>query len=159
MGPIDDAYQALIAEVRARLLLSDFVASPDDLKVDPDGKVDTRRHGRGETCAALINAGQSVGRSLMGGGSARHLVDRRARVELAIAGGDRAWRDALVDRALTRFARLPLDLPTLGGACERLAIEEGDEDDLAPGTPGRRVSVTFTVRVRAADPLGKVAPV
>ena len=158
MGPIDTAYEALAAEVRARLVLADFVAAPADVRIDPDGKVSTRRHGVGETAAALISGGQSVGRSMMGGGSARHLVDRRARVELAISGGDVAWRDARVDNALTRLALLPIDLPTLAGACERLAIEEADEDDLGPGTHGRRITVTFTVRVRSADPLGKIAP-
>jgi hypothetical protein len=53
-------------------------------------------------------------------------------------------------------APIPALDPTLGGLAERLLLDLGQEDDEMPPA-GNKAFLTFRIRVRSADALGRTA--
>ncbi|WP_295707330.1 hypothetical protein [uncultured Brevundimonas sp.] len=151
---IEAAYQALATAAAQALLQVGFITAPTDLKVDPaapftptgEEKVLVR-------AAALVKVRTNPVRQLLGGKGPRYVVERQCRLELALAGPDRLLRAATMDAVLALLATLPEVDPTLSGAAERLILVEQADDELPPN--GVSFFITYTVRVRSSDALGR----
>lgn len=155
-GPIDAAYTALAAKIATALAAAHFIASAAKLEIDPEGPTEIDGDPRHvESVAILLQLQTGAVRTLVGSGTPRFVVERQARLELAIAGPDRADRNARLTDALTGVAPIGITDPTLGGTAERAGITGQEDGDLPPN--GRKVFLTFYVRVRAGDPLGLTA--
>ncbi|MCA0366806.1 MAG: hypothetical protein LCH57_01925 [Proteobacteria bacterium] len=151
---IEPAYQALASSLRTALLATDFIDSPDDLKVDPSATFSPSGDERVlVTAAALMKVRTASVRQLLGGPRPRHVVERLCQLELAAAGPDRLRRAFRIDDVLEALSAIPNADPTLGGAAERLVLGEQTDDDLPPN--GVSFLVTFTIRVRSSDALGR----
>ncbi|MNT73171.1 hypothetical protein D3C72_2118450 [compost metagenome] len=83
------------------------------------------------------------------------MIERECRLELALAGPARLLRDDVASDTLDRLAQLPARMPTLSGTAERLTLGEQTDDELPPN--GISLFLTFTIRVRSGDPLGRTA--
>ena len=151
---IEAAYQNLATAATQALLQVGFITAPTDLKIDPaapftptgEEKVLVR-------AAALVKVRTNPVRQLLGGKGPRYVVERQCRLELALAGPDRLLREATVDAVLALLATLPEADPTLSGAAERLILVEQTDDELPPN--GVSFFITYTVRVRSSDALGR----
>lgn len=155
-GPIETAYQALAALLRTTLVDAGFLPAPELLEIDPESPFEPA----GDettlvTAAALVNVRTGPVRTLLGGGGARYVVERRALLDLAGVGPARAERLALAAATLNALAALAESDPRLGGACERFYLVEQTDDELPPN--GVTMSVTWALRVRSSDPLGRSA--
>ena len=51
------------------------------------------------------------------------------------------------------LAQVDVDDPTLGGLCERCWLTTEEDDDLPPA--GAKKLITFTIRLRSGDRLGR----
>lgn len=153
---IEPAYNALAAAIAADLVAADFLPTAGVMEVDPSAPFTPAGYERELVrAAALVKVGTGVVRTLLGGERPRYVVERQCRLELALAGPARLLRDAVADEALGRLAQLPARLPTLGGTAERLVLGEQTDDELPPN--GVSLFLTFTIRVRSGDPLGRTA--
>lgn len=151
---IEPAYQALAARIADALVAAEFLPTPNDLKVDPPAPFTPT--GDEKTliqAAALMKVRTASVRQILGGPQPRHVVERQCELELAIAGPDRLRREARTEAALLGLAAIPAADPTLGGAAERLILGEQTDDDLPPN--GVSFRLTFTLRVRSGDALGR----
>ena len=153
---IEPAYSALADAIAADLVAAEFLPTVGVMEVDPSSPFtptgDERELVR---AAALVKVGTGVVRPLLGRSAPRYVVERQCRLELALAGPARLLRDEIADKALARLAQLPARLPTLDGAAERLVLGEQTDDELPPN--GISLFLTFTIRVRSGDPLGRTA--
>lgn len=153
---IEPAYSALADAIAADLVAAGFLPTVNVMEVDPSAPFtpagDERELVR---AAALVKVSTGVVRTLLGRAAPRYVVERQCRLELALAGPARLLRDEIADAAVGRLAQLPVRLPTLGGSAERLILGEQTDDELPPN--GVSLFLTFTIRVRSGDPLGRTA--
>lgn len=154
MGPIDTAYRAAGVCIGQALADAGFLATAESLQIDPSDEVGTDAFGDIQTAAALLQLSTAPGRTFLGRGAGRHSVERPCRLELAIQSANRERLDQVLDAALVAIATIPLANPRLGGAAERVDLTGSEFEDLPSGA---RVSLTFTIRASAADPLGLIA--
>lgn len=153
---IEPAYSALAAAIADDLVASAFLPSASDLMIDPEAPFsptgDERQLVR---AAALVKVRTGPVRTLLGGPSPRYVIERECRLELALAGPARLLRDDVAGATLGLLAQLPARVPTLGGAAERLTLGDQTDDELPPN--GISLFLTFTIRIRSGDPLGRTA--
>ena len=151
---IEPAYAQLASRIAEALVGAEFLTAAADLKVDPPAPFTPMGDERDLVrAAALVKVQTGSVRQLLGGPGPRQEVERQCRLELAIAGPDRVRRAARVDDALAALAVLPVLHPTLSGTAERLMLGEQTDDELPPN--GVSFFLTFTLRVRSGDPLGR----
>lgn len=151
---IEPAYQQLASCVADVLLAAGFISTVADLKIDPPAPFTPTGNERSLVqAAALVKVRTNPVRQLMGGPQVRYVVERQCQVELAIAGPDRLRRENRVEDALVGLAQLQDQFPTLSGTAERLVLGEQTDDDLPPN--GVSFFITFTIRVRSNDALGR----
>ncbi|MBX3480087.1 MAG: hypothetical protein KF842_06780 [Caulobacter sp.] len=159
-APIETAYAALAAALADGLVAAGFLADAGDMQIDPpfavepDGdETESRR------AAELFRLETRPVRDVIGGGVRRYVVERGCRLELAsfgpLADGEASHEDQL-GAVFNALAPLPGTDPTLGQTCERLMLTEALDDDLPPN--GLKKMITFVIRLRSGDPLGRTAP-
>lgn len=155
---IETAYTALRDLLQETLQSTGFLGSGQDLELDPESPFAPSGD---ETdiisAAALVKVKTGPVRQLLGRAAdqPRYVVERECRLELAIAGPSRANRLAIDAETLTTLALLPAQHPTLGELVERFNLTEQTDDELPPN--GVATFVTFTLRIRSGDPLGRTA--
>jgi hypothetical protein len=153
---IDSAYAAFNMAVAGALVDVGYIAAPGDLRVDPESLVEpTGDEEEFVTVATVEQVQTGPVRQLLGRAVPRWIVERQCRVELAAYGPARAERLDVDAGAVAALAQLPVTLPTLLGACERLALVSVESEPLAPN--GVTKTFLFTLRVRSGDPLGMSA--
>jgi hypothetical protein len=159
--PIEAAYLAAQTAIAEALVAASFLSDAAQLEVDPtapfepDDESDDLNPAEFRTAAALLQLDTKPVRTLMGGPVPRYVVERQVRLELASYGGDKdVWGAALL-AAETAVAGLPGSNPTLGGSSERFMFVEAVAEPLEPN--GDQRFITFAIRVRSSDPLGKTA--
>lgn len=159
-GPLDTAHIALHDALADGLVAAGFISSPELLERDPESSWEPDgEETEVQTACALYRLQTRPVRQLMGGSGPRWVVERDLRLELSATGpapaGDPTHEERIT-ALLLAAAAVPSDDPTLGQTCERLELTGLEDDDL----PGRGVkkAITFTIRVRAGDPLGLTAP-
>lgn len=151
---IEPAYQQLASDVAEALLSAGFINETSDLKIDPSAPFTPTGDERTLIkAAALVKVRTNPVRQLMGGPAVRYVVERQCQLELAIAGPERLRRDNRVEDALAALAVLQDANPTLSGTAERLILGEQTDDELPPN--GVSFFITFTIRVRSGDALGR----
>lgn len=150
------AYAVLAERLQERLRDTAFLNHDQRLEVDPEAPFQPEGD---ETsivrAAALVHVRTSVVRQILGRPleQRRYVVERECRLELAIAGPSRDVRLAIDSETLTALATFADSDPLLGGAVERITLGEQTEDELPPN--GTATFVTFILRVRSGDPLGR----
>lgn len=151
---IEDAYIALHAALQVLLREAGWLPIDGRLELDPEAPFEPDGEEEGLfTAAALVKVSTQVARQIMGRPQRRYVVERQARLELAIGGpGDVVQRAAIEAATLAALALLPEISPTLNGVAERLLLVEREDDELPPN--GARIFVTFLIRVRSGDTLG-----
>ena len=155
-GPIETAYQALATLLRGTLVGTGFLSAPELLEIDPESPFAPDGDETSlVTAAALVKVQTGPVRTMLGGGSPRYVVERRAMLDLAVAGPARAERLALDAATLNALAVLAETDPRLGGTCERFTLVEQTDDELPPN--GVTVAITWALRVRSSDPLGRTS--
>lgn len=159
-APVDVADAALKTALAQALVGGAFIPTAEALALNPDGPCEPNGdETEVQTSAQLFTLDVRKVRPLMGSGMPRWVVDRTCRLELAVFGPVPAGQDdhpARLAAALNLVAAISADSPTLGGTCERFEITGQEDDDLPPN--GQKVSLGFTYRLRAGDPLGRTAP-
>ena len=151
---IEPAYQQLASSIADALLSAGFIGAVSDLEVDPSAPFTPSGEEKGLVQAAsLVKVKTGPVRQLMGGPKVRYVVERQCQLELAIAGPERLRRENRVEDALFALALLQDDNPTLSGTAERLVLGEQTDDELPPN--GVTFLITFTIRVRSGDALGR----
>ncbi|WP_374322639.1 hypothetical protein [Brevundimonas sp.] len=151
---IEPAYQQLAERIASALVSAEFIGAVGDLKIDPPAPfTPTGDEKTLVQAAALVKVRTNPVRQIMGGPSVRYVVERQCQVELAMAGPDRLRRASRVDAALAALALLQDQYPTLSGTAERLILGEQTDDELPPN--GVSFLITFTLRVRSGDALGR----
>lgn len=151
---IETAYEELALRVSEALNATEFLQDLTDLKIDPSAPFTPTGNERTlVTAASLVKLRTGSVRQLLGGPAPRHVVERECRLEMALAGPDRLLRAYRIDSALGRLALLSATFPTLSGKAERLIVGEQTDDELEPN--GLAFFLTFTIRVRSGDPLGR----
>lgn len=151
---IEPAYQQLASDVAAALVAAGFINVAADLKIDPPAPFTPTGDERNMVAAAaLVKVRTNPVRQLMGGPAVRYVVERQCQLELAIAGPERLRRENRVEDALAALAALQDVNPTLSGKAERLVLGEQTDDELPPN--GVSFLITFTIRVRSGDALGR----
>ncbi len=151
---IEPAYQQLAARIADALISAGFIDAVGDLKIDPPAPFTPTGDERDLIkAAALVKVRTNPVRQLMGGPAVRYVVERQCQLELAIAGPERLRRANRVEDALAALAVLPDTDPTLSGTAERLVLGEQTDDELPPN--GVSFLITFTIRVRSGDALGR----
>lgn len=151
---IEPAYQQLASDVADALLSAGFIDATADLKIDPAAPFTPTGDERSLIkAAALVKLRTNPVRQLIGGPRVRYVVERQCQLELAIAGPERLRRDNRVEDALAALAVLQDANPTLSGTAERLILGEQTDDELPPN--GVSFFITFTIRVRSGDALGR----
>ena len=151
---IESAYQQLASDVAAALVAAGFINVAADLKIDPPAPFTPTGDERTlVAAAALVKVRTNPVRQLMGGPTVRYVVERQCQLELAIAGPERLRRENRVEDALAALAVLQDANPTLSGKAERLVLGEQTDDELPPN--GVSFLITFTIRVRSGDALGR----
>lgn len=151
---IEPAYDHLASLIADSLLAAGFIPAVSALKIDPSAPFTPT--GDEKTliqAAALMKVRTGAVRTLLGGAMPRYVVERQCQVELAIAGPDRLRRANRIEDALAELATLQDREPTLGGLAERLILGEQTDDELPPN--GQTFFITFTIRVRSSDALGR----
>nr|WP_314123482.1 hypothetical protein [uncultured Brevundimonas sp.] len=150
---IEPAYQQLALRI-SEALTGAAGANNWDLKIDPPAPfTPTGDEKTLVQAAALVSVRTASPRQLMGGPQVRYVVERQCQVELAIAGPERLRRESRVAEALGALAQLQDKYPTLSGTAERLILGEQTDDELPPN--GVTFLITFTIRVRSGDALGR----
>lgn len=158
-APMDIAAERLEAAINTALVGCGFsstgaLATDDRATLEADGEAEGH-----QTLAAFYFVDAKPVRALMGGATRRWVVEGEFRLETASFGATpTGWptHKALLDELLSAIAVLPEEDPTLGQTCERLEIEELQEDDFHVG--GLKRSFTFIIRLRAGDRFGRTAP-
>lgn len=155
MGPIDAAYQAMNQVLADRLVNAGYLAAPSGLQIDPESMVGPDDDEEGvefQSVAGVFKGDTRPVRTLMGGPRRRYVVERTSRLELAAWGFDRdRWR-AVLDGAVLGCSTLAEEDPTLSGQAEQFEVVGIEADPFPPN--GEQAVLTFTLRVRAGDPLG-----
>lgn len=157
-APIEAAYAALADLIAQTLVGAGFLGATSLLEVDPEAPFEPSGD---ETevvaAAALVKVRTGPVRQMLGrpASARRYVVERECRLELAQAGPNREARLSRDAAVVAALAVLPDQDPTLGGKVERWILGEQADDELPPN--GTSVFVTFTLRVRSADPLGRTA--
>lgn len=150
---IEPAYQQLALRI-SEALAGTGEPTGWDLKIDPPAPFTPTGDERSLVQAAsLVSVRTLSPRQLMGGPQVRYVVERQCQVELAIAGPERLRRESRVAEALGALAQLQDKYPTLSGTAERLILGEQTDDELPPN--GVSFFITFTIRVRSGDALGR----
>ena len=153
---IEPAYERLAEIIEGVLIGAGFVTEAGGLKVDPPAPFEPSGDERQLiTAASIVKVQTQSVRQILGRPLPRYVIERQCRVELAMAGPNRFGRMMINDDMLAGLARLPNDHPTLDGLAERLILVDQADDDLPPN--GVTVTLTFTIRVRSGDPLGRTA--
>lgn len=151
---IEPAYQELADQLAQALVAVGFIPSGDKLKIDPEAPFTPTGDERTLVCAAaLVKLGTAPVRHILGGAAPRYVVERQCRLELAAAGPARLMRSFRVNDVLNAVAAIPGRNPTLSGRAERLILGEQTDDELPPN--GVSLFLTFTIRVRSGDALGR----
>ena len=157
---IDVAYLAAAEQLRGACVAAGFLAEGQSLFMDPDHiwepeVAEIAGAGQQLTAAALFKLSTRPMRQLSGGDRSHFVVERDIRIELASVGAiseDLNHEDRL-GGALDLIAVIDQADPTLGGLCERWWLTGLEDDDLAPS--GAKKLITFTIRLRSADRLGR----
>ena len=153
---IEPAYERLAELVEEVLIGAGFVTEPGGLKVDPTAAFEPQGDEHQiVTAASLVKVQTQSVRQILGRAAPRHVVERQCRIELAMVGPNKGLRLMINDEMLMALALLPNEHPTLDGLAERLILLDQTDDDLPPN--GVSVTLTFTIRVRSGDPLGRTA--
>lgn len=159
-APIDAAYAIFCGALAEALVDAGFIAAVEGLEIDPPGPC----HPSGDetsvqTAAQLFALDIQIVRPLLGSGTPRYLLDFGYRLELAAFGpapdggpDDKARMKAAMD-AIAPVADAD---PTLTQTCDRVSLVGAEDDDLPPN--GVKTALTFNIRLRAGDPLGRTAP-
>jgi hypothetical protein len=156
-APIEIAYATLAGEIAGRLVGAGVVTRAEALEVDPMAPTEIDGEETDLTSAAiLLKLSTAPVRTLIGKGVPTYVVERQARLELAVAGPDRDVIDRLLADGLAALAPIGTLDPTLGGAAERCGLNGSEDADFPPN--GRKVFLGFFVRVRSGDPLGLTPP-
>lgn len=151
---IEPAYQQLAASIADALISAGFIGAVGDLKIDPPAPFTPTGDERSLVqAAALVKVRTAPARQLLGGPRVRYVVERQCQLELAIWGPERLRRENRVEDALFVLALLQDNVPTLSGTAERLVLGEQTDDELPPN--GVSFLITFTIRVRSGDALGR----
>lgn len=151
---IEPAYEELACRIAEALDGAGFTSAGWALKVDPTAPFTPSGDERTLVqAAALVKLKTGAVRQLLGGPAPRYIVERECRVELAVAGPDRLRRESRVAEALAGLALIQDQYPTLSGRAERLILGEQTDDELPPN--GVAFFLTFTIRVRSGDALGR----
>ncbi len=146
------AYQALARSLRDALLAAGVLASPTAFEVDPLTGVEPSETSDTISAVAGLIGLETTSEIRFLGSPRRYVVERLARLELAISGPSPEARLAVVTRAMASAAMLTERDPTLGGLCERLEIPSLEDEDWPPN--GQKILITFLLRVRSGDALG-----
>lgn len=163
-APIELAYEALGAKLAAALVAAEFLLATTDFVLNPTSpfeptEPDAEDDGEGEptvqVTASLVKLKTGPVRQILGRPTQRFVVERLCLLELSVFGGDAARQAALYDAAITAAAGVPVAFSTLEGLCEMLLIAEAEDDAIAPS--GDVTSITFSIRLRSGDPLGRTA--
>lgn len=158
-APIEAAYTALAEALEAALVDAGLIGE-GRLERDPTAMWDPEgEEGATQSAAALFKLETKPVRDLMGGGVRRFVVERECRLELASWGpvdDGEDTHEARLDAAIDAVAPLPETDPTLGQTCERLELTDSADEEFWPS--GLKRMVTFTIRLRAGDRLGRTAP-
>jgi hypothetical protein len=156
-APIETAYEALADAIAGALVEAGFILAAGDLAIDPPSAIEPiGDETEVQTAAELFRLETKPVRELMGGGVKRWVVERTCRLELAAFGPVPDGEDNHEARLAAVFdavAPLPATDPTLSQTVERLELVESQDDDLPPN--GLKKSITFMIRLRAGDPLGR----
>lgn len=146
------AYGALGRALRDALTASGVLSSPASFAIDPPSGLEPDEAGAAlQTAAALVGLEINAEVRFLGS-PRRYVVERLARLELALSGPDPEERLTLSHRAIAALAVVPERDPTLGGTCERLELLSLEDEDWPPS--GQKILITFLLRVRSADALG-----
>ena len=149
---LPEAYQALAAALAASLVAAGVLTTPDAFEVDPVNGVEPSETPDAISAVAGLIGLETSSEIRFLGSPRRYIVERQARLELAVAGPTAASRAAVLTLALTAVAAIPEADPSLGGRCERLELLSLEDEDWPPS--GQKILITFLLRVRSADALG-----
>lgn len=153
---IEPAYVRLGQLLAQALVATDFIAATTALKIDPTAPfAPTGNERQLVRAAALVVVKTEPVRTLLGRPQPRYVVERGARLELALAGPAKDLRKQISDDTLNALAVLPGLNPTLDGMAERFLLGAQTDDELPPN--GISIFIDFTIRVRSGDPLGRTA--
>lgn len=153
-APIETAYAALATAIATALVAAGFLPAPAALQIDPPSPFEpSGDETEVITAAALLVVSTEGNQRRLGGPVRRYVVERTCRLELAACGPVEAlWRAALA-AAETALAPLCDAEMTLGGTCEAVELGSFENEDLEPN--GAQRLVTFLIRLRSGDPLGR----
>ncbi len=150
---IDLAYGELQRLIGVALVGCQFIKDQAGLQVDPPNSFEPQGYDEFlVTSAAILKLSASPTAQMLGA-TPRYVVERTHRLELGAAGPQQADWQAALDNAVTACAPIAAVNPTLGGLCERLFLTVDETDDLPPD--GQKAILTFTIRLRSGDPLGR----
>lgn len=155
-APIELAYLAAAAKIAGALAASGFLTDGAKVEVDPESTTEIDGEPADLVSAAIllkVETGPVEGRTRLGSGVGRYLIQREARLALANAGPNRDARDAVFEAALVALAPMPDLDPTLGGIAERWGFTGLEDADFEPS--GRKAILSLFVRVRSGDALGR----
>lgn len=153
-APIDAVEAALHAALSSRLIGAGLIVSAAhlaDKPVDPLSLKDAP--GGGRFVCALVRVGPRVRRVYVGGGAAVYQLDLLFNFEFAAVSPDAATRAAQEGRAQGVVAAVLTGDPTLGGAAQRLDLEDGPQLDDAPAAV--ITAIPLAASVIAGDPLAR----
>lgn len=154
-GPIETAYQAMTEVLAERLVAIGLLTTTAGLQIDPEGEIapeEDEEATDNQAAAGVFKGDTRPVRALLGGPRRRWVVERTSRLELAVWGPDRAARRLLIDQAVATCSTLAEDDPTLSGQAEQFEVAGVEAEPFPPN--GEQAVLTFTLRVRAGDPLG-----
>lgn len=154
-APIDAAETALRAALAAALINAGALpdgASLADKPVNPVPPGDAPAGDR--FAAALVRVGPRVRRIFIGGGGALYQLDALFNFEFAVLDSDAARRQALEGAVQDAVAAVLRDNPTLGGAVQRLDLEDAPELTDAP--PASVITaIPLAASIQAGDAMGR----
>ena len=151
---IEPAYLRAAELFEQALISAGFITEAGALKIDPTAAFEPSGDERVLiTAASLVKVQTQSVRQIIGLPAPRHIVERQCRLELGIAGPRRDMRIAIDSDMLDALALLPNAHPTLDGLAERFTLDDQTDDDMPPN--GVSVTLSFTIRVRSGDPLGR----
>lgn len=155
-APIDAAETALRAALVAALMNADAVPDGTALADKPINPLDlTNAPSGGRLACALVRVGPRVRRVFIGGGSAIYALDALFNLEFAALDPSPAVRNALEGAVQDAVAIVLRDDPTLGGAVQRLDLE--DDPDITDAPPSAVITaIPLAAAIQAGDALGRL---
>jgi hypothetical protein len=157
-APIDAGETALKAALVARLVAAELISSESQIGDKPINPLPAIAVPSGARLAlALVRVGPRVRRVYIGGGGPVYALDLLFNIEFAAADPDKAKRETLEGAVQDIVAAVLRDDPTLGGAVQRIDLE--DAPQLSDAPPAAIITaIPLALAVTAGDPLGRLAP-